>query len=139
MAEYEIEIGRDSQHLINVLEDKIYEFNSRAIDRHDGSLFTRVVRDENGNIVAGLAGWTWADACEITHLWISTELRNKGIGTKLLRAAEEEAKSKNCNVILVKTYGFQAPRFYEINDYKIQQVIEDFPKGYRYFTLSKTI
>jgi len=58
MAEFEIEIGNDSQQLINVLEDKIYEFNSLAINRNDGLVFNRVVRDGNGNVLAGVAGWT---------------------------------------------------------------------------------
>jgi len=56
-----------------------------------------------------------------------------------LKAAEEEAKNKNCSIILIKTYEFQAPGFYEKNGYKIQQLIEDFPKGYKYFTLTKAI
>jgi GNAT superfamily N-acetyltransferase len=139
VTNYKVETGEDSQHIINWLEDRIYEFNAAAINRDDGSLFNRIMLDENGNIVAGLSGWTWAGACEITQLWISEDHRNNGIGTKLLIEAEKEAKSKNCDIILIKTYSFQAPKFYEKNGYRIQQVIEGFPKGHRYFTLTKII
>jgi GNAT superfamily N-acetyltransferase len=139
MAEYQIEAGEDQQQIINSLEDKIYKFNSTILNRNDGSLFSKIIKDEKGNLVAGLAGWTWAGACEITQLWISEDLRHKGLGTKLLIAAEEEAKSKNCTIILIKTYSFQAPGFYEKNGYRIRQVIEGFPEGYNYFTLTKNI
>src|SRR5215471_21577110 len=111
--EYSVEIGTDPQQIIQLLEDKIYEYNSLKINKADGVLFSRIVRNDHGEIVAGIAGWTWAGACEITLLWIHENLRKRGIGRLLLDAAEEEARSKKCSVILVRSYSFQAPHFYE--------------------------
>lgn len=136
---YYIESGADPQQVIQLLEDKIYDYNSAQIDRNDGQLFCKVVRDENNNIVAGIAGWTWADACEITQLWVDEKVSKKGIGEMLLEVAEEEAKSKGCIVILVKTYSFQAPLFYEKHGYKTAYVINEFPKGHHYYALTKTL
>jgi ribosomal protein S18 acetylase RimI-like enzyme len=60
-------------------------------------------------------------------LWVSENLRNNGIGKKLLLAAEQEAMVNMCKIILIRSYGFQAPTFYEKNGYKIEHVINNFP------------
>jgi len=137
--EHHIEPGQDTQHVVQVLEDRLYDYNSNKIGRHDGNLFSRVVQDKTGVISAGVAGWTWAGVCEITQLWVSENLRNCGIGRKLLEAAEEEARSRKCTIVLVRTYSFQAPSFYEKYNYRIAHVVEDFPQGHRYYILKKTL
>ena len=136
---YRIETEPDPQHTMQVLEDELYRFNSDRIDSHDGRLFSRVVRGQNGTIVAGIAGWTWASACEITQLWVSQSARNGGIGKALLEAAEQEALGKRCRTILVRSYDFQAPSFYEKHGYKVEHIVEDFPIGHRYFFLTKKL
>ena len=57
----------------------------------------------------------------------------------LLEAAEVEAKSKRCRTILVKSYSFQAPHFYERYGYKKEHILNGFPEGYNYYTLVKKI
>lgn len=136
---YSIESSADSQQLIQLLEDKIYDHNSAAINKDDGHLFSRIVKDENKNIIAGIGGWTWAHICEITQLWVDEKVRKNGIGKKLLEAAEAEAKSKGCRTILVRSYSFQAPHFYERHGYKAEHVLNSFPEGHSYYILVKTI
>jgi GNAT superfamily N-acetyltransferase len=134
-----VEPGEDAERVSSFLEDRLYEHNSSTIGKDDGRLFSRVVRDASGSIVAGIAGWTWAGACEVTQFWVSQSMRKKGIGKMLLQAAEEEARARNCTRVLVKTYSFQAPTFYQKHGYTVQHVIEDFPKGHRYYTLVKAV
>ena len=136
---YCIEIGIDSQQVIQLLEDKIYEHNSTKVNEDDGCLFSRIVRDESKDIIGGIAGWNWAGVCEITQLWVDEKVRKKGIGKILLAAAEMEAKSKGCNTILVRSYSFQAPRFYERYGYRVDHILKGFPDGYNYFILLKRI
>jgi ribosomal protein S18 acetylase RimI-like enzyme len=134
-----METGVDSHRLIQLLEDKIYEHNSAKINKDDGLLFSRIVRDENKDIIAGIAGWTWASVCEITQLWVDETSRKNGIGKMLLEAAEAEAKSKGCLTILVKSYSFQAPHFYEKYGYRTEHILNGFPDGHSYYTLAKRI
>ncbi len=136
---YLIENAKDSQQVSQFLEDQLYKYNSNMIGRHDGNFFTKVVKEENGTIIAGIAAWTWAFACEITLLWVSENLRKNGIGKKLLLAAEQEALAKKCSIILIRSYSFQAPSFYEKNGYKIEHVLNNFPNGYKYYTLIKNL
>jgi GNAT superfamily N-acetyltransferase len=136
---YQIESKTDDIELIRILEDKIYEHNSEAIQQYDGRLFSKMVKDETGEVVAGVGGWLWAGACEITQLWVSKSFRRKGIGKMLLDAAAQEAKSIGCMTILIKTYSFQAPAFYMKNGYNIKHALDNFPQGYVYYTLTKKL
>jgi GNAT superfamily N-acetyltransferase len=124
---------------IQFLDDKIYEFNAAAINKYDGNLFTRIVRDQNNDIIAGISGWTWAMVSEITLLWVKEEYRNNGLGKILLKAAEEEIIKKGCTTILLRSYSFQAPLFYEKNGYKTVYILDDFPNGYKHYNLIKRI
>ena len=137
--DYRVETGQDSQHLVQELEDRLYEHNSDRIGRYDGLLFSRVVRNQEGSMIAGIAGWTWAGACEITQFWVSEDVRGNGIGKKLLEAAEEEARRNACSTILVRTYSFQAPSFYEKHGYGVEHAVENFPHGHRYYILTKAL
>lgn len=136
---YQIESKTDETELIQILEEKIYQHNSEMIQHYDGHLFAKTIKDEKGELVAGVGGWTWAGACEITQLWVNKAFRRKGIGKMLLDAANEEAKRNGCTIILVKTYSFQAPAFYMKNGYRIKHVLDSFPKGYVYYTLTKEL
>jgi ribosomal protein S18 acetylase RimI-like enzyme len=137
--EHRLEVGADSQQIILILEDKIYEHNSAKINKSDGAIFSRIIRDDNEEIIAGIAGWTWAGACEITLLWVHENLRQRGIGKLLLEGAEEEARNKKCSEILVRSYSFQAPHFYEKHGFLIEHMIYNFPEGFQYYILTKKL
>jgi GNAT superfamily N-acetyltransferase len=138
-VEFRIESVDHQAEAIQFLDDKVYEFNAAAINKYDGNLFTRIIRDQNNDIIAGISGWTWAMVSEITLLWVKEEYRNNGLGKILLKAAEEEIIKKGCTTILLRSYSFQAPLFYEKNGYKTVYILDDFPNGYKHYNLVKRI
>jgi GNAT superfamily N-acetyltransferase len=138
-GKFMIESVEHQAEAIQFLDDKIYEFNAAAINKYDGNLFTRIIRDQNNDIIAGISGWTWAMVSEITLLWVKEEYRNNGLGKILLKAAEEEIIKKGCTTILLRSYSFQAPLFYEKNGYKTVYILDDFPNGYKHYNLIKRI
>jgi len=121
------------------LDDRIYEHNVLATNRADGTLFLKSIYDDTENIVAGITGWTWAGACEITLFWVKSDYRKKGYGKALLNAAEAEAAKQNCNTIFLRTYSFQAPHFYLKHGYLIEYELKDFPSGHSSFFLVKRL
>ena len=137
--EYSIESANDPHQVTQLLEDRIYEYNSAETHIDDGRLFSKIIRDRDKEIIAGIAGWTWAGICEITQLWVDRKIRGRGIGKILLEAAELEARSKECRTILVRSYSFQAPHFYEKYGYKTEHIINGFPVGHSYHMLTKQI
>ena len=119
------------------LEDRLYEFNFEQIQQDDGQLFAFFIRNEQQEIVAGLSGWTWAQACEIRILWVHATWRRQGYGRKLLESAEQEARLRGCKVILIASYSFEVPGFYQKCGYKIVYQLDDFPPGYQHTYLVK--
>ncbi len=124
---------------IQFLEDKIYEHNASKTNTHDGESFSKLIYDSENTIIAGISGWTWAGACEITLLWVKDDYRSKGFGQHLLLAAEAEAKKKNCKSIILRTYSFQSPLFYQKYGYQLEFETKDFPPGHSYYCLIKRV
>jgi len=118
------------QELEAFLADRIYEFNSEATGYFDGKLLGASIRNEAGEVVAGLSGHTWGGCCEISYLWVSAHHRGQGLGRAILRAAEAQAVRRACSQMVLTTHSFQAPEFYERLGYERKYAIEGRPKGH---------
>jgi GNAT superfamily N-acetyltransferase len=137
MKKVELTKSVPSSDELQFLEDRLYEFNSQQTGREDGHLFAFFIRNEQQEILAGCSGWTWAQACEIQTLWVHPSLRGQGHGRQLLEAAEQEARSRGCKVILISSYSFQAPGFYQKCGYELVWKLNDFPPGHQHCALVK--
>ena len=96
---------------VDSLSDLITEFNFEATDLRDGRLLASLVRGGEGELVAGLYGWTWGGCCEIEYLWVHEAHRKQGLGASLLAAAEQEAGKRGCRQVVLSTHSFQALDF----------------------------
>lgn len=94
----------------------------------------------DGIIKAGLIGETHGNWLEIDYLWVEKGLRKTGIGSKLLREAESEAKRRGCKYCFLNTFGFQAPIFYMKYEYKEVFTLENFPlEGTRHYYVKNLV
>ena len=113
---------------IELLETRIRREASTAMglgDEVDLAIFVR----EEGEVVAGISGWTWGDCCELQSLWVQPSLRGHGLASKLIAAAEAEASVRGCVQTVHFTYEFQARTLYERNGYRLVARVKDFPSG----------
>jgi GNAT superfamily N-acetyltransferase len=113
---------------IELLETRIRREASAAMglgDEVDLAIFVR----EEGEVVAGISGWTWGDCCELQSLWVKPSLRGRGLASRLIAAAESEASARGCTQTVHFTYAFQAGKLYERNGYKLVARVTDFPSG----------
>ncbi len=124
---------------VQFLDDRITEFNFETTGIYDGRELAILVRDETGEIRAGLYGWTRGGTCEIAFLWVHRDLRGQGIGSQLLQAAEDEARARGCTQVVLDTHSFQAPAFYQKYGYEIQGIIADYPRGQQKIYLRKLL
>jgi ribosomal protein S18 acetylase RimI-like enzyme len=130
---------RPSAEDVQFLEDRINEFNVEETGIDDGQLLAIFLRNEQGEIMAGLFGWSWGGCCEIRYLWVHRSWRNQGYGRKLLLAAEQEALARGCGQVVLDTHNFQAPEFYQKLGYEIIGRHEDYPRQYRKYYLRKEL
>lgn len=128
-----------SAHDIEFMEQRIIAYNYRAARAEDGRGLACFVRGEQGEILAGITGYTWAGMAEIEFLWVDDRLRGQGMGGQLLAAVETEARQRGCALSIVSTYSFQAPAFYQSHGYEIVGKIENCPPGHVNYWLKKDL
>jgi GNAT superfamily N-acetyltransferase len=123
---------------VQYLEDRIYEFNSGATGIGDGAWLAFFVR-AGDRIVAGICGNTWGGTCELRQFWVEASQRKRGLGTRLFQAAEQEARRRGCTQIVLMTFSFQAPVFYERNGFEVVATIDDHPRGHGNMLMRKRL
>jgi GNAT superfamily N-acetyltransferase len=123
---------------VQYLEDRLYEFNSSVTGIADGEWLAFFVREQE-RIVAGICGNTWGGTCELRQFWVEQSHRHRGLGTKLFQAAEQEARRRGCMQIVLTTFSFQAPSFYERHGFEVLATIEDHPRGHRNLLMRKRL
>ncbi len=96
-------------------------------------------RPPAGEVIGGLSGETIYRWLAIQVLYVPPGLRGRGIGTALLRGAEDEARARGCCGIVVNTFSFQARPFYERLGFAHFGTLENCPPGHRCFYLAKRI
>jgi GNAT superfamily N-acetyltransferase len=124
---------------LQFLEEQVNEYNFATTGIHDARLLVMLLRDPDGRIYAGLSGHTWGGVGEVRFLWVDESRRHTGIGGRLLRAAEEEARARGCRKIVLSTHSFQAPAFYMKRGYVVAGEFSDYPRGHRSIFLEKTL
>jgi GNAT superfamily N-acetyltransferase len=124
---------------VRFLEDRLYEYNVEQTGVDDGQWLAIFVRDDHGVIHAGIEGWTWCGTSYIRSLWVHKDWRGQGVGTQLLRTAEQEARTRGCQQIVLDSSSFQAPGFYQKLGYEVFAVLEGHPRHHRNYYLRKRL
>lgn len=115
---------------VAAVERAVLDFNMDRTGYRDDRALGCVLRDDDGSLVAGLAGFTWGGYGMIEWLFVRDDQRGTGLGTRLVRAAEDEATRRGCVVMRVNTHTFQAPEFYARLGYEVIGSADDTPVGH---------
>jgi ribosomal protein S18 acetylase RimI-like enzyme len=124
---------------VQFLDDRLYEYNAARTGITDGRLLVIILRDAGNTIIAGLYGWTWGRTCEVKTLWIHERWRKQGLGTRLMTAAENEARARGAVQMVLNTHSFQAPAFYHRLGFETIATIDDYPEGHQQIYLRKRL
>jgi ribosomal protein S18 acetylase RimI-like enzyme len=121
------------------LRNALHEFNFETTGFRDGRALSCFLRDGDGVLVAGIDGFTWGGYARIEYLWVDASRRGRGIGSRLLAAAEGEARRRACRKIVLDTHSFQAPELYRSLGYAEVGTTVDTPIGYSQTLFEKTL
>ncbi|OON41465.1 biphenyl 2,3-dioxygenase [Izhakiella australiensis] len=98
------------------------------------------INGEQDQKLAGLTGSIAGDWLRIDMLWVSEALRGQQVGSRLIQAAEEEARRQQCRYAQVDTASFQARPFYEKLGYHLGWTLDNYPHpGQQRFYLTKDL
>ena len=121
------------------LEDRLYDYGVEQTGVDDGQWLAIFLRDAQQTIQAGLKGWTWCGSCYIQTVWVQKDLRGQGVGTQLVQAAEQEARRRGCDHMVLSSYSFQAPGFYQKLGYEVFAVLDEHPRHHRHYYFHKRL
>jgi GNAT superfamily N-acetyltransferase len=121
------------------LQEEIARFNAVATGITDGRPMSAAVYGASGELEAGLSGWTWGGSGYVDVLWVRDTCRGRGLGTRLLAAAETEAVQRGCSQLALSTHTFQAPDFYSRRGYTVCGRTPDYPRGHAQLHLLKQL
>jgi GNAT superfamily N-acetyltransferase len=115
------------------------DFNLEQAGPQRTQRVTILVRDGADRVVGGLLGfvnWGWL---RIDILVVHEAARGRGIGSRLLAAAEAEARRHECQGLWLDTFSWQAPDFYERHGYQIFGTLADCPPGQAHHFMHKRL
>ena len=128
--EVQIHISGEVDHSLELqIEEGLARASNTAPPRDFFPLCIRA-SGSSGETVGALTGSTYWGWLHIRLLWVSDDRRRNGLGSTLVRAAEEEARLRGCKAALVDTFDFQAPSFYQKLGYSAFATLHEFPPGH---------
>ena len=138
---YEIKpLSEDEEALI---EKKISEYaDSMAPSepRTEEEQLVFKVEDEEGIVIGGCVVniHEWGRAV-LAQLWVDERHRHHGLGSMLIRTAENAAREKNCYYLCLGTADYMARPLYEKHGFRVFTVNRDIPAGHISWSLSKRL
>ena len=137
--EFQLTEERDVDALGAAVRAGIRNADPRDVGRRDYQPIGLSFRGSDGAIVGGVYGATMWGWLSVEGLWVAEELRGKGLGRRLMMAAEAVAVERGFHGSWLGTFDFQAREFYERLGYTVLGALGDFPKGHTHFTLWKSL
>ncbi len=140
MIEDEIKLTVDpDEHAVASLGSRLFAYNRSQVVQTGPSNVLLSVNDEVGELVAGLFGRVSYSWLFIEFLWIAETERRRGLGSRMLRRAEEFALERGCHSAWLDTFSFQARGFYEKHGYTVFGELPNYPDEHSRYFLSKKL
>jgi GNAT superfamily N-acetyltransferase len=121
------------------VQDQLHAYNIATTGYADYRPLAIFLRDDAGEIIAGLIGFTWGGTLKIETLWVRSDERGRDLGSHLVQAAEREAIARGCKQTILETHSFQAPGFYPKLGYIQCGLAEDWPVGHQHHYFHKRL
>lgn len=112
MSEVRFAVGDADAGLQERLDEEISAFNAAVTGHHDGRMLSVAVREDDGDLRAGLYGWTWGGCGYIELFWVREDERGHGLGARMLAGAEAEIRRRGCDRVALSTTPSRRRVFY---------------------------
>lgn len=117
-----MKIKKADEKIEKEIHEKLKAFNKKFAE-YSGDLSLYI--EEDGKNIGGVVGTSIGQTLDIDFLFLDEKYRGRGYAKELMETLEEEAKKLNLKRIVLDTYEFQAPKFYEKLGYKLYCKLEN--------------
>lgn len=123
-----------------IIDDELDRYSDAfAPDESEETELNRKLVDADGNLIAGIVASVgcWFE-CDLDSLWVEESRRGQGLGSRLLREVEREAKEAGAYLVMTCACDWNVG-FFQKNGYTVCGELEDYPKGHRAYELQKLL
>ena len=123
-----------------VIRDGLGAYNFEKAGYRDHRRLAILVRDRGtGEVIGGLLGGTSLGLLRIDTFFLPERLRKQGLGTRVIKAAEDEGRRRGCSRALLTTLEFQAPGFYQRHGWEVLAQLDGDPPAPTRFLMTKRL
>ncbi|MBH1461984.1 GNAT family N-acetyltransferase [Stenotrophomonas sp. GD03993] len=129
-----------STEALELIGTGLDQFNLEAAGYADRRTLAVLVTDPaSGKVVGGLTGRTSLGLWFVDLFHLPPAYRGSGLGSRVLKAAEDEARRRGCRSGVLYTLSFQAPDFYVKQGWTVFGEVPCDPSGASRVFLSKDL
>jgi GNAT superfamily N-acetyltransferase len=110
---------------------------SDLLKKHPQSGYKLIIKNDDGQVIGGLCGYTILGTMHVAKLWVDETYRGQGYGKDLLMHAEELAKEKGCIAGQIACFSFQNLDFLKKHGYRTHGVSDGYPDEVKEYYLIK--
>lgn len=123
-----------------VLSAGLSAFNDQMTGINDRQSLAVTVRDpDTHQVLGGITGRTSLGLLFLDLFYLPESLRGSGLGSRLLKAYEDEGRRRGCRSAVLYTLSFQAPQFYEKHGWQRFGEVPCDPPGTNRVFMSKAL
>jgi ribosomal protein S18 acetylase RimI-like enzyme len=122
---------------IAVIERGLFAFEETRLGSPEHGHFSIFIRDAIGAVRGGADCHVMWQRLFLKTLWLSEELRGRGVGTRLMEQVEREGLSRACRSVWLTALGDRACHFYTRIGYHIFGTHTDYVGGQALYSLRK--
>ena len=137
-SRYKVEPGTKED--AEIIGKGLGNYNTAYVeDEHDDIPLGKKLVDEDGRLIAGIIGEVdgW-NSLDVEVIWVEGPYRRQGLGSLLLREAENEAKENGAYIVFANAGDWNVG-FFRKNSFAIKGELKDYPRGHCCFELEKRL
>jgi ribosomal protein S18 acetylase RimI-like enzyme len=120
----------ENEDVAKYLSDSIISYGIEQLNGNETKRVCCAIKDNNGNLIGGVMGHVTLNLFFISHLYVESEYRGRGHGSKLLEQIENKAKSYDCNLLRLNTLNKETKSLYERAGFEITISIPSYMNGF---------
>lgn len=117
----------ENEKRLEILLEQHSESHEQAVPPYEPETVSLAAIDDE-QYLGGLTGTIVWNHLHINLLGVDSHIRQGGVGSALIRAAESLAIRRGCHLMIVETMSWQAPQFYEKNGFTTFGKVEQMPE-----------
>lgn len=122
-----------------IILERLLAYNHASFGESERRDLSVPLYDRDGELTGGLVGYTGRGWLHVAMLFVPEMQRSQGIGSRMMRLAEEEAVRRRCIGAYVDTMNPQALPFYRRLGYSEIGILDSLSGGHRVTWLEKRL